>query len=95
MKLLKAKQDNPKKIILEISNLTHIKSMTPLPELLNGEDMQNPIEVLKHEISDKPRYGVNGTPYIEKKFSVWRGSQRVKAAIKLGYTHIEGVIINE
>ena len=95
MKLLKAKQDNPKKIILEISNLTHIKSMTPLPELLNGEDMQNPIEVLKHEISDKPRYGVGGVPYIEKEFSVWRGSQRVKAAIELGYTHIEGVIINE
>ena len=95
MKLLKAKQDNPHKIILEISKLTHIKSMTPLPELLNGEDMQNPIEVLKHKISDKPRYGVNGVPYIEKEFSVWRGSQRVKAAIELGYTHIEGVIINE
>ena len=95
MKLLKAKQDNPKKIILEISSLTHIKSMTPLPELLNGEDMQNPIEVLKHEVSNKPRYGVNGVPYIEKEFSVWRGSQRVKAAIELGYTHIEGVIINE
>ncbi len=95
MKLLKAKQDNPKKIILEISSLTHIKSMTPLPELLNGEDMQNPIEVLKHKISDKPRYGVGGVPYIEKEFSVWRGSQRVKAAIELGYTHIEGVIINE
>ena len=94
MKLLKAKQDNPKKIILKISNLTHIKSMTPLPELLNGEDMQNPIEVLKHEISDKPRYGVNGLPYIEKEFSVWKGSQRVKAAIELGYTHIEGIIIN-
>ena len=95
MKLLKAKQDNPKKIILEISSLTHIKSMTPLPELLNGEDMQNPIEVLKHEVSSKPRYGVGGVPYIEKEFSVWRGSQRVKAAIELGYTHIEGVIINE
>ncbi len=95
MKLLKAKQDNPKKIILEISSLTHIKSMTPLPELLNGEDMQNPIEVLKHKISDKPRYGVGGVPYIEKEFSVWRGSQRVKAALELGYTHIEGVIINE
>ena len=95
MKLLKAKQDNPHKIILEISKLAHIKSMTPLPELLNGEDMQNPIEVLKHEVSDKPRYGVNGVPYIEKNFSVWKGSQRVKAAIELGYTHIEGVIINE
>ena len=54
-----------------------------------------PIEVLKHKISDKPRYGVGGVPYIEKEFSVWRGSQRVKAAIELGYTHIEGVIINE
>ena len=95
MKLLKAKADNQKKIILEISKIHYIKSMTPLPELLNGEDMQNPIEVLKHKISDKPRYGVGGVPYIEKEFSVWRGSQRVKAAIELGYTHIEGVIINE
>ena len=94
MKLLKAKADNQKKIILEISKIHYIKSMTPLPELLNGEDMQNPIEVLKHKVSDKPRYGVNGVPYIEKEFSVWRGSQRVKAAIELGYTHIEGVIID-
>tara|TARA_A100001011_G_scaffold347906_1_gene385352 strand:+ start:927 stop:1136 length:210 start_codon:yes stop_codon:yes gene_type:complete len=69
--------------------------MTPLPELLKGEDMQTPIEVMKHEVSDTPRYGVNGVPYIEKEFSVWRGSQRVKAAIQLGYTHIEGIIINE
>jgi len=69
MKLLKAKQDNPKKIILEISNLVYIKSMTPLPELLNGEELQNPIEVQKHEVSDKPRYGVNGVPYIEKHFT--------------------------
>ena len=95
MKLLKAKQDNPHKIILEINKLLYIKSMTPLPELLNGEELQNPIEVKKHVVSDKPRYGVNGVPYIEKEFSVWRGSQRVKAAIELGYTHIEGVIINE
>ena len=95
MKLLKAKQDNPHKIILEISKLTHIKSMTPLPELLNGEDMQNPIEVRKHTYSLAPRKGVNGVAYAEKQFSVFRGSQRVQAAIKLGYTHIEGIVINE
>ena len=94
MRLLKAKADKQKKIILEINKIHYIKSMTPLPELLNGEDMQNPIEVLKHEISDKRRYGVNGLPYIEKEFSVWKGSQRVKAAIELGYTHIEGIIID-
>jgi hypothetical protein len=26
---------------------------------------------------------------------VWKGSQRIQAAIQLGYTHIEGIIINE
>ena len=95
MKLLKAKADNPKKIILEISKIHYIKSMTPLPELLNGEDMQNPIEVKQHYYSLTPRKGVGGKPYAEKQYSVWRGSQRVQAALKLGYTHIEAIVINE
>ena len=95
MKLLKAKLTNPKKINLEISNLVYIKSMTPLPELLNGEELQNPIEVKKHTISLQPRKGVGGVPYAEKQYSVWRGSQRVQAALKLGYTHIEGIVIND
>ena len=50
-------------------------------------------QVKKHVVSDKPRSGANGIPYLEKEFSVWRGSQRVKAARIAGYTHIEGVII--
>ena len=95
MKLLKAKADNQKKIILEINKIHFIKSMTPLPELLKGEDMQNPIEVRKHTYSLTPRKGVGGKAYAEKQYSVFRGSQRVQAAIKMGYTHIEGVIINE
>ena len=95
MKLLKAKADNQKKIILEISKIHFIKSMTPLPELLKGEDMQNPIEVRQHHYSLVPRKGVGGVAYSEKRYSVFRGSQRVQAAIKLGYTHIEGVVINE
>ena len=95
MKLLKAKADNQKKIILEISKIHYIKSMTPLPELLNGEDMQNPIEVRQHTYSLTPRKGVGDKPYAEKQYSVFRGSQRVQAAIKMGYTHIEGVVINE
>ena len=33
--------------------------------------------------------------YSEKRYSVFRGSQRVQAALKLGYTHIEGIVINE
>ena len=55
--------------------------MTPLPELLNGEDMQNPIEVRKHTYSLTPRKGVGGVEYSEKKYSVWRGSQRVQAQL--------------
>src|SRR6056300_1088134 len=90
-----AELQKTKKIILEISNLQYIKSMTPLQELLDGEELENPIEVLKHHISTTPRYGAGGVPYKEKEFSVWRGSQRVQAALKLGYTHIEGIIINE
>ena len=95
MKLLKAKADNQKKIILEISKIHYIKSMTPLPELLEGEEMQNPIEVRQHSYSLQPRKGVNGVAYAEKQYSVFRGSQRVQAALKLGYTHIEAVVINE
>ena len=95
MKLLKAKADNQKKIILEISKIHYIKSMTPLPELLEGEEMQNPIEVRQHSYSLTPRKGVGGKAYEEKRYSVFRGSQRVQAALKLGYTHIEGIVINE
>ena len=95
MKLLKAQKQVSKKIILEISKIHYIKSMTPLPELLSGEELQNPIEVRQHAYSLQPRKGVGGKPYAEKQYSVFRGSQRVQAAIKMGYTHIEGVIINE
>ena len=94
MRLLKAKSGS-KKIPLEINRIHYIKTMTPLQQLLDGEEMQNPIEVRKHTYSLQPRKGVNGKPYAEKQYSVFRGSQRVQAAIKLGYTHIEGVIINE
>ena len=94
MKLLMAKAKQKNKVIVEISKIHYIKSMTPLPELLEGEELINPIEVRKHTISETPRKGVNGTAYAEKEYSVFRGGQRVQAALKLGYTHIEAVVIN-
>jgi len=94
MKILKAKNGKDK-IVFDINELTYIKTMQPLKELLNGEDMQEPIEVIKHWVSETPRMGAGGSPYIEKKFSLHKGSQRIQAALKLGYTHIEGIIINE
>ena len=95
MKLLKAQKQISNKIILEINKIHYIKSMTPLPELLSGEELQNPIEVRQHSYSLQPRKGVGGKSYAEKQYSVFRGSQRVQAAIQMGYTHIEGVILND
>ena len=89
------KQTIPNKVPILIKDLIYIKSMTPLKELLDGEELQHPIEVKEHIVSEVPRYGAMCIPYIEKEYSVWRDSQRVQAAKQLGYTHIEGVIINE
>jgi len=95
MKILKAQSLNPKKQIFKISDLTYIDRMSPLKELLDGENMNEPIEIMKHEQSKNLRLGANGVNFVEKKYSVWKGNQRVQAALRLGYTHIEGIIIND
>jgi hypothetical protein len=69
--------------------------MPPLKEVLNGEDMIEPIKVLAYEVSKNKRLGANGENFTEKLYSVWQGNQRVQAAIQLGYTHIEGILVNE
>jgi len=95
MKILKATKNYLNKQTFQISDLTFIRTMAPLQELLNGEDMIEPIQIVKHTINDVSRVGANGNPYVEKQYSVFKGSQRIKAALKLGYTHIEGIIVNE
>jgi hypothetical protein len=95
MKILKATKSYLNKQTFQISDLTFIRTATPLPEILNGEDMIEPIQIVKHNISDVSRMGANGVPYIEKSYSVYKGNQRLKAGLQLGYTHIEGIIINE
>ena len=95
MKILKATKSYLNKQTFQISDLTFIRTSIHLKEILNGEEMIEPIQIVKHKINDVSRMGANGTPYIEKSYSVFKGSQRVKAALQLGYTHIEGTIINE
>jgi len=99
MKILKAKTSHPKKQIYPISELAYIKyyevNEIYLQNLSEPFDMINPIEINKHVVSPTVRYGAGGKIYKEKKYSVVRGNQRVTLAKKLGYTHIEGVIINE
>ena len=98
MKILKAKTSHPKKKILKISDLTYIKYYEEngfyLQDLSKDFNMINPIEINQHTISETPRYGANGSVYKEKKYSVVKGNQRVTMAKKLGYTHIEGIILN-
>ena len=97
MKILKAKTSHPKKTILKISDLTYIKYYEEhgvyLQDLSKDFNMINPIEINQHKISETPRYGANGKLYRERVYGVWKGNQRVTAAVKLGYTHIEGIII--
>jgi hypothetical protein len=95
MKILKATKNYLNKQIFQISDLTFIRTATPLPEILKGEEMIEPIHIVKHSINDVSRMGANGIPYVEKSYSVHKGSQRIKAGLQLGYTHIEGIIINE
>ena len=52
----------------------------------------NPIEVKIDKHTGV--MGAGGVPYVKKHFCVYRGSRRVTTAIQLGYTHIEGVIID-
>jgi hypothetical protein len=99
MKLLKAKTLHPKKQTIAISDLSYIKYYESndmiLEDLFKTKELINPIEIEKRQISKTPRYGANGSLYIEKELVVLKGSQRVTTAKKLGYTHIEGIIINE
>ena len=55
--------------------------------------MIDPIQVKKYVKSSQARYGANGKVYREREYGVWKGNQRVTAAVKLGYTHIEGIIV--
>jgi hypothetical protein len=83
MKILKALKTQPNSQIFQISNLKYIVTEKPNLEILQGGDMINPIEVIEH------------TTVPEKRHSVYKGAEMILAAIKLGYTHIEGVVVND
>ena len=98
MKILKAKTSHPNKEVFKISELTYNNTSTPMAQALTEtlkDNLNNPIEVILHLKNSKVRYGSMGIPYIEKRYSVKKGNQRVIAAKELGYTHIEGIIVND
>ena len=102
MKLLKAKTSHPKRQIFRISDLNYnlyyeknnSKLVNGAEDILDGAEMIDPIQVKKYSNSNVgERYGANGKIYREREYGVWKGNQRVTAAKKLGYTHIEGIIV--
>ena len=46
--------------------------------------MEDPIEVIQHSISDKPRLGNNGTPYKEKKYSIKKSNLSGRCDLGIG-----------
>ena len=82
MKLLKAKQSHPKKQIFPISELSYVKNGIMLQDILDGKEMLNCVEI---EHDTNPNY--------DKEYFVYKGSSRIEAAVKMGFTHIEGIII--
>ena len=84
IKLLKAKQSHPKKQIFQISKLGYVKNGIMLQDILEGKEMLDCVEI-EHDIN----------PNYDKEYFVFKGSSRIEAAVKMGYTHIEGIIIND
>ena len=84
MKLLKAKQNHPKKTIFPISSLSYVKNGIMLQDILEGKEMNEAVTIV-HDTN----------PNYDKEYLVDRGSSRIEAAVKMGFTHIEGIIINE
>ena len=82
MKLLKAKQTHPKKTIFPISSLSYVKNGILLQDILDGKEMNDAV-LIEHDTN----------PNYDYQYFVYKGSSRIEAAVKMGYTHIEGVII--
>jgi len=55
-----------------------------LQDILEGKEMLDCVEI-EHDIN---------TNY-DKEYFVFKGSSRIEATVKMGFTHIEGIIINE
>ena len=102
IKTLKAKTSHPKKQTFLISDLTFIKK-NPYPNTLPenkrnawlSDGMNDPIEVIQHSINSTPRMGAGGSLYIEKRYSIKKGSSRINYALLNGYDAIEGIIVDE
>ena len=96
MKVLRAQEKQPNTHSFKISDLTIVNAREINEDVVKTGVMLHPVEIRdrRNMITDKPKYGAGGVLYVQKDYDVWRGNSRVKAAIHLGYTHIEGVFLD-
>ena len=100
MNVLRSQVQKKNSQYFDISDL-HCNLREMNKDVLETGILINPIVVYRivyeNYSKDGPsRYGVGGAPYIPgylgKTYIVHKGNSRVPAALKLGYTHIEGII---
>ena len=96
MKVLRAKEKRPNIHSFKISDLKIQAAREINDDVVKTGVMLHPIEIRDRRDmrTDNLRYGANGVLYVHKDYDVWRGNSRVKAAIDMGYTHIEGVFLD-
>ena len=100
MNVLRSQFQKKNSQYFDISDL-HCNLREMNKDVLETGILINPIVVYRivyenYSKDGPPRYGVGGAPYIPgclgKTYIVHKGNSRVPAALKLGYTHIEGII---
>ena len=96
MKVLRAQEKQPNTHSFKISDLKIVNAREINEDVVKTGVMLHTVEIRdrRNMITDKPKNGAGGVLYVQKDYDVWRGNSRVKAAIHLGYTHIEGVFLD-
>ena len=104
---LTSKQKHPNSEYYDIDLLAYSPTRAINEDVVETGIMLHPIEVylIENDLeSSAPqgqlRYGAGGVLYktnnhIGKKYIVHKGNSRVRAALKMGYTHIEGYLLHE
>ena len=100
MNVLKSKVKKKNNQYFDIADLAYIPEREINEDVVETGVMINPIEVYMIDRTQAPRYGAGGALYrldgcVGKNYLVHKGNSRVRAAIQLGYSHIEGIILTE
>ena len=104
---LTSKQKHPNSEYYDIQLLAYSPTREINEDVVETGIMLHPIEVylIENDLEcsapqGQLRFGAGGALYktnncIGKKYIVHKGNSRVRAAIKMGYTHIEGYLLHE